>query len=53
MIDKSRWGSGTMSITEIKVGAKTNEMFREYGKFTVKELTMHIKEYVDVDNKRA
>ena len=33
---KSGWGSGTGSITEVKVGLKTYDMFREYGQFTVK-----------------
>ena len=51
--EKYRWGSGTGSITEIKVGAKTYDLFCEYGQFTVEELTAHIKVYVDVENKRA
>ena len=51
--DKSGWGSGTGSITEVKVGPKTYNLFHEYGQFTVKELTAHIKFYVDADNKRT
>ena len=45
--DKSRWGSGTRSITKIKVVPKTYSLFFEYGQFMVKELTSHIKVYVD------
>ena len=32
---------------------KTYNLFRKYGQFTVKELTAHIKVYVDANNKRA
>ena len=53
MSDNSGWGSGTGSITDIKVGAKTYDLFREYEQFTVEDLTAHIKVYVDVDNKRV
>ena len=51
--DKSGWGSGTGSITEVTVVPKTYDLFREYGQFTVKELTAHIKVYVDANNQRA
>ena len=51
--DKSRWGSGTGSITEIKVGAKIYDLFHKYGQFTVEELTAHIKVRVDAENKHA
>ena len=33
--------------------AKTYDLFREYGQFTVKELTTHTKVYIDVNKKRA
>ena len=33
--DKFGWGSGTGSITEVKVCPKTYDLFREYGQFTV------------------
>ena len=45
--DNSGWGSGTGSITEINVGARTYDLFREYGKITVEEFTTPIKAYVD------
>ena len=51
--DKSGWGSGTGSITEVNVGLKTYDLLREYGQFTFKELTAHIKVSVEADNKRA
>ena len=51
--DKSGRGSSTGSITEIKVGDKTYDLFREYRQFTVEELTAHIKVYIYADNKRA
>ena len=51
--DKSGWGSRTGSITEVKVDLKTYDLFREYGQFTVKELTVHIKVYVDAEKKRS
>ena len=51
--DKSGWGSGTGSITEVRVGPKTYDLFCKYGQFTVKELTAHIKVYVDAKNQRA
>ena len=35
------------------MGPKTYDLLREYGQFTVKELTAHIKVYVDADNQRA
>ena len=34
--DKSGWGSETGSITEVTVGPKTYDLFREYGQFTVR-----------------
>ena len=51
--DNSVWGSGTGSITEVMVGPKNCDLFHEYGQFTVKELTAHIKVYVDANNQRA
>ena len=51
--DKSRWVSGSGSITEVTVVPKTYDLFREYGKFMFKELTAHIKVYVDANNQRA
>ena len=51
--EKSGWGSGTRSITEVNVGPMTYNLFCEYGQFTVEELTAYIKVYVDSDNKRA
>ena len=51
--DKSGWGYCTGSITEVKVVPKTYNLFREYGQLMVKELTAHIKVYVDTENKRA
>ena len=41
------------SITEVTVGLKNYDLFREYGQFTAEELIEHIKVYVDTDNKRA
>ena len=35
------------------MGAKTYDLFHEYGQFTVKELTVHIKVDVNAGNKRA
>ena len=51
--EKSGWGSGTRSITEVTMGPKTYDLFCEYGQFTVEEFTAQIKVYVDADNKRA
>ena len=34
--NKSGWGSGTGSISEVTVGPKTYDLFHEYGQFTVK-----------------
>ena len=47
------WVYISISITEVTVVPKTYDLFRKYGKFTVEELTAHIKLYVDADNKRA
>ena len=33
------------------MGPKTYDLFREHGKFTVKEITAYIKVYIDTDNK--
>ena len=33
--NKSGWVSGTKSITEVKLGPKTYDLFREYGQFIV------------------
>ena len=52
-IKKSGWGSRTGSITEFKVDLNTYDLFREYGQFTVKELTAHIKVWVGAGNKRV
>ena len=51
--DTYGWGSGTGSITEIKVVAKTYNLFCEYEQFTVEEITTHIKVYINAENKRA
>ena len=37
--DKSGWGSGTGTITGVKVSPETYDLFREYGQFAVEELT--------------
>ena len=39
--DKSGWVYDSGSITEFTVGPKTYNLFREYGLFTVEELTGH------------
>ena len=49
----SIWGSGTRSITEVKVELKTYGLFHKYGKFRVEELTAHTNAYFNTDNKRA
>ena len=50
--DKSGWGSGSRSVSEVTVVPKTYNLFRKYGQFTVEEITEHIKVYVDANNKR-
>ena len=50
---KSGWGAGTGAITNVKVGAKTFDLFKEYGQFTVAELTAHINVYIVANNERA
>ena len=39
--EKSEWVSGRRSITEITVGPKTYNLFREHGQFTVEENSTH------------
>jgi hypothetical protein len=50
---KSGWGAGTGAITNVKVGAKTYDLFKEYGQFTVAELIAHIQVYITANNERA